>query len=86
MRAAGNRVAVLRAPTGGRSSVVAVDDAAFKSAVDAIAKVIDGAGVLVVVGGLLLATGASALALKDRDRRSLAYRVYRQQVGKAILL
>lgn len=65
---------------------MAVDDAAFKSAVDAIAKVIDGAGVLVVVGGLLLATGASALAQKDRDRRSLAYRVYRQQVGKAILL
>jgi uncharacterized membrane protein len=56
----------------------------FKDAVDLVSKVIDGAGVVVI--GLLLATGVFALAQQDRTRRALAYRVYRQQVGKAILL
>jgi uncharacterized membrane protein len=54
--------------------------------VDTVSKVIDGAGVLVIVAGLVVATCAFALALKDRDRAQVAYRVYRQQVGKAILL
>jgi uncharacterized membrane protein len=63
-----------------------VSDADFKNAVDVISKIIDGAGVVVVVVGLLLATGAFALAQRDRGQRPLAYRVYRQQVGKAILL
>jgi uncharacterized membrane protein len=63
-----------------------VSDADFKNAVDAVSKVIDGAGVAVIVVGLLVATAAFALALKDRDRAQVAYRVYRQQVGKAILL
>jgi uncharacterized membrane protein len=63
-----------------------VSDADFKNAVDAVSKVIDGAGVAVIVVGLLVATAAFALALKDRDRSQVAYRVYRQQVGKAILL
>jgi uncharacterized membrane protein len=63
-----------------------VSDADFKNAVDVISKIIDGAGVVVVVVGLLLATGAFALAQRDREQRPLAYRVYRQQVGKAILL
>jgi uncharacterized membrane protein len=58
----------------------------FKDAVDLVSKVIDGAGVVVIVIGLLLATGVFALAQQDRTRRALAYRVYRQQVGKAILL
>jgi uncharacterized membrane protein len=63
-----------------------LNDADFKSTVDTVSKVIDGAGVLVIVAGLLVATCAFALALKDRDRAQVAYRVYRQQVGKAILL
>jgi uncharacterized membrane protein len=63
-----------------------VSDGDFKNAVDAVSKVIDGAGVAVIVVGLLVATAAFALALKDRDRAQVAYRVYRQQVGKAILL
>jgi uncharacterized membrane protein len=63
-----------------------VSDADFKDAVDLVSKVIDGAGVVVVVVGLLLATGAFVLSQRDRDRRPLAYRAYRQQVGKAILL
>jgi len=65
---------------------VVVGDADFKNTVDVISRVIDGAGVVVVVVGLLLATGAFVLAQRDRDQRPLAYRLYRQQVGKAILL
>jgi uncharacterized membrane protein len=63
-----------------------VSDADFKSAVDAISKVIDGAGVVVIVVGLLLATGVFAAAQRNGAQRVPAYRVYRQQVGKAILL
>ena len=61
-------------------------DADLKSIVDVVSKVIDGAGVVVVVLGLLFATGAYALAQSAQTRRQTAYRVYRQQVGKAILL
>jgi len=63
-----------------------VNDIDFKSTVDTVSKVIDGAGVLVIVVGLVVATSAFALALRDRGRAQVAYRVYRQQVGKAILL
>lgn len=63
-----------------------MSDADFKSTVDVISKVIDGAGVLVVVTGLLIATGVYVLSLRDRDRSQTAYRAYRQQVGKSILL
>jgi uncharacterized membrane protein len=63
-----------------------VSDSDFKSAVDAISKVIDGAGVVVVVVGLLVATGGFLLALGSAPARAGAYRAYRQQVGKAILL
>jgi len=63
-----------------------LNDADFKSTVDAVSKVIDGAGVLVIVVGLLVATGVFAFALNDQARAPVAYRVYRQLVGKAILL
>jgi uncharacterized membrane protein len=63
-----------------------VSEVDFQGAVDAISKVIDGAGVLIVVLGLVLATGAYAWAQRDPDQRPVAYRLYRQQVGKAILL
>lgn len=77
----------LDAASRGRSfRLVALSDADFKNAVDLISKVIDAAGVLVVVCGLLVATGVFVLAQRQRDQRPLAYRVYRQQVGKAILL
>jgi uncharacterized membrane protein len=66
--------------------VPAVNDADFKNAVDVVSKVIDGAGVVVVVVGLLIATCAYGLAQKDRGQAPTAYRVYRQQVGKSILL
>ncbi len=63
-----------------------MSDADFKTAVDVISKVIDGAGVMVVVVGLLVATGLFARAEGSVGGRPLAYRLYRQQVGKAILL
>jgi uncharacterized membrane protein len=57
-------------------------DEHFKDAVDAVSKVIDGAGVVVIVVGLVIAV---ALFFARRDRAD-AYRTFRQQVGKAILL
>jgi uncharacterized membrane protein len=66
--------------------VVPIASSDFKDVVDFISKVIDGAGVAVVVAGLLLATCVFVLAQRDRAGRGTAYRVYRQQVGKAILL
>ncbi|HEX8073800.1 MAG TPA: DUF1622 domain-containing protein [Thermoleophilaceae bacterium] len=63
-----------------------MSDADFKSTVDAISKVIDGAGVVVVVSGLVVATVVFLIAMRSRADRPTAYRVYRQQVGRAILL
>jgi uncharacterized membrane protein len=63
-----------------------MSDAEFKDAVDLISKLIDAAGVVVVVVGLVVATAAFAFAVKGPAGRQLAYRGYRQQVGKAILL
>jgi uncharacterized membrane protein len=72
---------VQRVPSG---PVVSESD--FKSAVDAVSKVIDGAGVVVVVIGLLVATWGFLVALRAISTRAGAYREYRQAVGKAILL
>jgi len=47
-----------------------VNDADFKSTVDAVSKVIDGAGVLVIVVGLVVATGVFILALQQ-DRKAI---------------
>jgi uncharacterized membrane protein len=66
--------------------VVPIGSTDFKDVVDFISKVIDATGVAVVVAGLLLATCVFVLAQRDRAGRGAAYRVYRQQVGKAILL
>jgi uncharacterized membrane protein len=63
-----------------------VSDADFKSTVDAVSKVIDGAGVVIVVIGLVIATGVYLQMQADPLRRQTAYQVYREQVGKAILL
>ncbi|HEV7752446.1 MAG TPA: DUF1622 domain-containing protein [Baekduia sp.] len=67
-----------------------MSDQDFQSAVDAIAKVIDGVGVLVVVVGLVLATVAFARAVLAPDAASgqerTPYRIYRQAIGRAILL
>lgn len=63
-----------------------MSDAEFKDAVEVVAKVIDGTGVVVIVIGLLLATAGFLFGQRDPGGRPAAYRVYRQQVGKAILL
>lgn len=75
-----------RGADAGLRGVVPIGSTDFKDVVDFISKVIDAAGVLVVVAGLLLATCVFVLAQRDRAGRVTAYRVYRQQVGKAILL
>jgi uncharacterized membrane protein len=62
-----------------------VGNESFKETVDTISKVIDGAGVAVVVIGLLIATTIFLAALRARTDADL-YRIFRQQVGKAILL
>ncbi len=63
-----------------------MSDTDFKNAVDAVAKVIDGAGVVVVTLGLLVATAGFVLALRAAGDRAGSYRAYRQQIGRAILL
>jgi uncharacterized membrane protein len=63
-----------------------VSDADFKSAVDLISKIIDAAGIVVLVVGLLIATGAFLSAQRDAASRGQSYRLFRQQVGRAILL
>jgi uncharacterized membrane protein len=67
-----------------------VSDHDFQTTVDAVSKVIDGVGVVVIVAGLLVASVAFVAALlgrggADGDEPS-PYRVYRQQIGRAILL
>jgi uncharacterized membrane protein len=62
-----------------------VSDQHFKDVVDAVGKVIDGVGVVVIVIGLVVATASFVAALRASGRAS-AYRVYRQQIGRAILL
>lgn len=58
----------------------------FTSVVDDISRVIDGVGVAVVVVGLLFAIVAFLRALGKPARLPSSYRLFRQQVGKAILL
>lgn len=58
----------------------------FKDVVDAIGKGMDGAGVAVIVVGLLVTSAGYARALRADIDRTEAYRSYRQGVGKAILL
>jgi uncharacterized membrane protein len=66
--------------------VAAVATVEFKDVVDAVSKVVDGAGVATIVVGLLIATVTFLLAQRARAEREPAYKLFRQQVGKAILL
>jgi uncharacterized membrane protein len=63
-----------------------MSDSSFKDVVEAIAKVIDGAGIAVIVIGLLLAALGFFLAQRDPAGRATAFRGFREHVGKAILL
>ena len=63
-----------------------MDSSAFSDAIEHVADAIDWAGVGVIVLGLVLATVLFApQVLKGADADAI-YRLYRQRVGKAILL
>jgi uncharacterized membrane protein len=55
----------------------------FKEAVEGVSLVIDGAGVLVIVVGILIATARFGL---KNHRLTDQYRRYRQELGRGILL
>ncbi len=57
----------------------------FKEAVELVAKGIDVAGIVVVVGGIVLATWL-LIAARREGRRGDAYRTYRRGLSRAILL
>ena len=62
-----------------------MSDASFKSTVEAVAKGIDGAGVLVLIVGLLVAIALFLSALRGQGAAA-AYRPFRQRIGRSILL
>ncbi len=61
-------------------------DSGFADTVEQVGKVIDWVGVAVIVVGLLLATVLFVRHAFQRRRFDESYRLYRQRVGKAILL
>ena len=62
-----------------------MSDESFKTAVEAVAKALDGAGVLIIGAGLIVASVLFAREFRQRADDA-AYRSYRQRVGKSILL
>lgn len=56
----------------------------YNQAVDRIGEVIDAAGVAVIVIGMLISTGASAVELSRHETG--IYRRFREQLGRTILL
>jgi uncharacterized membrane protein len=59
----------------------------FAHTVEDVGAAVDGAGVAVIVCGALVATGVFAhRLLRRREDFSAAYRLYRQSLGRAILL
>jgi uncharacterized membrane protein len=61
-------------------------DASFKTTVEAISKSIDAAGVAIIVIGLVIATVRFIAHQRGGGDPARTFRVYRQRVGKAILL
>jgi len=55
----------------------------FKDSVEAVGKAVDGVGVAAIVVGVLV---ASAMALRRTRSGADDYRLYRQRLGRAILL
>lgn len=56
----------------------------FSEAVETVGKVVDGAGVAVIIAGALIATVAAGR--RAYRRQPDTYRRYRQQLGRSILL
>ena len=63
-----------------------MSDTTYSDTIEDISKVIDLLGVAVIVLGLIVASVAFVIAAVERAPRSENYRLYRQRVGKAILL
>lgn len=63
-----------------------MSDSSFAEIVEQVGKAIDWAGVAVIVIGLLLATVLFVRHAFERRQFDESYRLYRQRVGKAILL
>lgn len=57
---------------------------AFSDLVDLVGKMVDGAGVALMIAGALIATIVAARRTVTRDPG--AYRLYRRQLGRSILL
>jgi len=55
----------------------------FTDAIEAVGKAVDGVGVAAIVVGVLVAT---LMVLRRRPLGADAYRLYRQRLGRAILL
>jgi uncharacterized membrane protein len=70
----------------GRGSSRRVTDEGFKDAVEFVGKLVDWAGVGIIVGGIVVATAFFVVHLAGRRDREGAYRSYREGVGRAILL
>ncbi len=56
----------------------------YREVMDGIGRAIDSVGVLVIVAGAILATGR--FIVKRHDKTGKSYRLYRQDLGRAILL
>ena len=63
-----------------------LSESGFADSVEQVGKVVDWAGVGIIVIGLLLATALFVRHAFQRQRFDESYRIYRQRVGKAILL
>ena len=62
-----------------------MSDETFTDAVETVGRLVDWAGVFVIVGGIVLATVLAIAAIRGSESSDL-FRLYRQRVGKAILL
>jgi uncharacterized membrane protein len=56
----------------------------FREVMETVGKAVDGAGVAVIVLGILVASGIAAVTLARGD--GPVYRAYRQRLGRSILL
>ena len=58
----------------------------FADIVEVVGKGVDAVGVIVIVGGLAIATAIFAGQISQQGRSGAVYRSYRQGIGRAILL
>lgn len=63
-----------------------VTEGFFKTTVDVVSRAIDAGGVLILVVGLVVASGLFVRGVVGDRRNDTAYRNYRQRIGKTILL